>query len=146
MPRLLAVAALLAAATGCIIIDDGPDTVVVDDPVYNRAPRVRDAWATCAYDTRYRDDILTLEAIVDDPDGWRDVMSVWADVYDDWTGDLVQSFELYPTDDPNFWFSDWLVSTTWIDCWYGYYSVDFVAYDSYDAFDVYTTWPATYAP
>ena len=81
---------------------------------------------------------------MDDADGVYDVVSVWADVYDDWSGELVQTFELYPTNDPRVWYSDWLVSTTWIDCWYPSYSVDLVAYDSVDAAGVLTIWPEVY--
>lgn len=145
MTRLLVIPALLTATMGCIIIDADDDQVVVDQPVYNTPPAVYDGEAGCYYDRNNRDDIVWFEAWVDDADGWRDVMSVWADVYDDSTGQLVQTFELYPTDDPNLWFSDWLVSTTWIDCWYPWYSVDLIAYDSFDEAGGLLIYPATYA-
>lgn len=144
MTRLLTLASLIAVGTGCIIYDSGPDTVVVDrDPVINRAPWVDDAWAGCYYDRANADDIIDFQAWVSDADGVFDVTYVQADVYDA-RGNLVQSFELYPTDDPSLWFSDWLVSTTFIDCWYGGYTVDVTAYDSYDAYGYLTIYPETY--
>lgn len=150
MTRLFTLALAVAALTGCIIIDrDDPDTIIVDDPgtppvVVNASPFVFDGAAGCYYDAFNADDILYLNAWVDDPDGTFDVVSVWADVYDDRTGELVQSLELFPTNHPQEWFSDWLVSTTWFDCWYPFYSIDLVAYDTYDAWGVLTVVPATY--
>ncbi len=147
MTRILIPALILALGAGCIFVDDSPPDVIVvpsDPVVVNAAPYVLDAWAGCYYDDYNRDDVWYFEAYVDDPDGVYDVVQVWADVRDDYTGEVVQSFELYPTDDPYVWFSDWLSSTTWMDCWYGLYSVDIYAYDSFDDFDGVTILPATY--
>jgi hypothetical protein len=146
MNRILTLALTLATAAGCIIHEGpGPVTpapvVVVDT---NDAPYLTDAAAGCYYDRGNFDDIVYFEALVSDPDGVYDVVSVWADVYDDWSGQLVYSFELYPTDDPYLWYSDWLASTTPVNCWYDLYSVDFIAYDSYDAWGAITVLPATY--
>ncbi len=151
MLRLGIMGALLVTAAGCIVYEDNPDTVyVVDDNdapvvVYNAAPYVFDAYSGCYFDRGYRDDIWFFDAWVDDPDGALDVVQVWADVYDDWTGQLIESFELYPTQNPQQWYSDWLVSSTWLDCWYDGYSVDIVAYDSFEAWGASTIWPSTYA-
>lgn len=144
MTRLASLAALLSLGSACVIIDRG--TTVAPDPWVppNRAPVVFDAASYCYYDDFNRDDILVFEASVDDPDGVFDVVSVFADVYDDRSGQLVQSFELYPTNDPFVWFSDWLVSTTFVDCFYPFYSADVVAYDQSDAAGVLTIVPATY--
>lgn len=148
MTRLVTLAAAFALLTGCIYVrdrdvyvDDDDRPIVVD---VNDAPWVLDGWAGCWFDRGARDDVWTFEATVDDPDGPYDVVSVWADVYDDLSGELVESFELYPSDDPTFWYSDWLGSTTWLDCYYPFYSVDLVAYDSYDDYDILTVVPATY--
>jgi hypothetical protein len=131
----------LALASGCVVYADdqnhgGP--VVVG----NSAPYVTGADAYVYYDPYYFDDIWTFEAWVDDPDGVYDVIAVWADVYDGPV--LVESFELYPTNDPYYWWSDWLGSTTRLDPFWGGYSVDIVAYDSYEAFGYETIRADTY--
>lgn len=136
----LALSALLLT-TGCVIYEDGGP----HPGPSNVAPVVIWADAGCYWDNYYYDDIWYFEAEADDGDGVYDVVAVYADVYDAWTGRLEDSFELYPTNDPYYWFSDWLGSTTWLDCGYGGYVVDFVAYDSYDAYDVLTVEPWTYA-
>jgi hypothetical protein len=143
MYRTSAMAFLFAALPACVVYDSpghhtGGGTVVVT----NAAPYVDFADAYVYYDPYYRDDIWTFEATVDDPNGVYDVVQVWADVYDGPV--LVESFELYPTDDPYYWFSDWLGSTTMLDPFWGGYSVDFVAYDAYDDFGWVTVWADTY--
>ena len=149
MTRLMTLVAALATATGCIYVDEDdsppPQTIIVETPApVNAAPYVLDAFSGCYYDNYNRDDIWYFEGHVDDPDGVYDVVQVWADVWDERSGEMVQSFELYPTDDPYVWFSDWLVSSTWLDCWYPHYTVDIVAYDAFDSFDAVTVWPETY--
>ncbi|MFK7931700.1 MAG: hypothetical protein AB8H79_26210, partial [Myxococcota bacterium] len=115
---LPALAAITALTSGCIVVDDtGPNTRPAP-VVVNYAPEVWDGEAGCYYDGYERDDIWYFEAVVDDLDGLGDVTSVWADVYDEFDGTLVESFELYPTDDPEVWFSDWLGRTTYLDCGY----------------------------
>ena len=143
--KLLLVAVTLAAASGCVIYDDGPDYRPAPEPVVvNYAPTVLWADAGCYYDNAYRDDIWFFEADVDDLDGPLDVVSVWADVYDEWDGSYVASFELFPTADPYIWYSDWLGRSTYLDCFYPNYSVDIVAYDSFDDFGYTTVWADTY--
>src|SRR5262245_7798870 len=94
------------AAGGCVVYDDPePDVVVVEK---NHAPVLVDGSAYVYYDTALRDDIWTFDAVVDDADGLRDILGVWADVYDEGAGgEPVESFELFPTNDPAYWFSDW---------------------------------------
>jgi len=150
--RTLVLPALALASTlvgGCIVVEDddrngcydcgGGDVIVT-----NYAPEIWDADAGCYYDGYERDDIWYFEADVDDPDGLGDIQSVWADVYDEWDGTLVESFELYPTDQPGIYFSDWLGSTTWLDCGYPDYTVDIVVYDSFEDYDAVTLVPVAY--
>lgn len=140
---LIALAAL--ATSGCVVYsDDGPSDVIVVEPGGNVAPYILSADAGCYYDGAYRDDIWYFEADVDDGNGPLDVAAVYADVYDSYTGAWVETFELYPTNDPYIWFSDWLGGTTYLDCFYRGYEVDIVAYDSFDAFDAITIIPYTY--
>lgn len=137
MTRIVTTALLLAISTGCIIVDRRPDPTPVV-PVVNSAPYVFDAVGACYYDAYNRDDIVYFDVTVDDPDGIYDVVSVYVDVVDELRGEIVQTFELYPTDDPYRWFSDWLVSTTWVDCFDPYLSVDVYVYDQFDAYGVST--------
>ena len=141
-------ALLLATTSGCILVSDdgggGYDPGPQPDPdpvVYNYAPELIDGEAGCYWDGYYRDNIWYFEADVDDPDGIYDVTSVYADVYDDYNGQLVESFELYPTDDAYYWYSDWLEQSTYLDCYYTGFSVDLVVYDSYDDSDWITVYP-----
>jgi hypothetical protein len=98
-----------------------------------------------SYDPYYHDDVWSFEAWVGDANGVFDVVSVWADVYDEWSGGmLVESFELYPSNDPSFWFSDWLGSTTYLDPFWRGYTVDLVAYDAYGTYGWITVPAETY--
>lgn len=146
MNKLLTSTVLLSTLlSGCVVhsydVDDDRDVVVVPA---NYAPQVIDADAGVFYDAYARDDVWYFDAAVDDPDNVYDVVSVWADVYDERSGALVESFELYPTDDPFIWYAEYLGRTTWLDPYYRNYSVDIVAYDTYDTYDVYTVWANTY--
>lgn len=146
MHKLLALsAAAVFSLTGCVVhsydVDDDRDVVVVPA---NYAPEVIDAYAEVSYDAYNADDIWYFEATVDDLDGPYDVISVWADVYDEFDGSFVESFELFPTDDPLLWYSDWLGSTTYLDPFYPDYTVDIVAYDTYEDYDAITIVPYTY--
>jgi hypothetical protein len=138
----LSTLAVTSLTTGCIVYER--DRYVERPPPSlnaNYAPEVIDADAGCFFDPAYRDDIWMFDAVVDDPNGVYDVVAVWADVWDEWDGTLVESFELFPTQDPYIWFSDWLGRTTWLACGYSYYTVDIVAYDRLDAVDVLTIVP-----
>ena len=132
----------IMAASGCIYVEDegsGPKTVVT-----NSAPVVSWADGGCYWDSYYYDDIWYFEADVSDADSVYDVVAVYADVYDSWDGSWADSFELYPTNDPYLWYSDWLGSSTYLSCAYGDYVVDIVAYDSLDAYDIYSFAPLMY--
>lgn len=132
---------LFAALPACIVVDDHhPEPA----PYVNYAPYLNYGEAGCYWDDYYRDFIWYFEADVDDPNGVYDVISVWADVYDGPTGVMVDSFELYPTNDPYVWFSDWLGGSTYLSCGYPDYEVDLVAYDSYEAYGVVTVYPYVY--
>jgi hypothetical protein len=153
MTRIVLTALALASLSACVVyvdepMDTGPiyvdDVVVVDTSNY--APDVIGADAFVFYDGFYGDDIWTFEATVDDLNGPYDVVQVWADIYDESAGGvLIESFELYPTNDPYVWYSDWLGSSTWLDPFHGGYTVDIVAYDSFNAFGYQTLWVSTYA-
>ncbi len=141
-----ALALLFAAgiASGCVVYtDDDDDVVVPPQPAVNYAPVVTWADGGCYWDGYYRDHIWWFEADVDDPNSPYDVVAVYADVYDSYSGTWVDSFELYPTEDPYYWFSDWLGSSTWLDCSYGGYVIDIVGYDAFDAQGVGTFYPVT---
>ena len=154
MNKLIALAGVaIFGLSGCVVYaddyDHDHDVVVVQDtpppPVLNYSPVVLSADAGVYWDDYYYDDIWYFEAEVDDADSPYDVVSVWADVYDEYRGGvLLESFELYPTDDPFIWYSDWLGSTTYLDPFYSGYTVDIVAYDTFDDFDYLTLWAATY--
>ncbi len=135
--KRIALAALLIAPACIVYEDDG-------HPHYNDPPEVYWAEAGCYWDGYYHDDIWYFEAEVDDYDSVWDVTEVYADVYIARTGEFADGFELFPTNDPYYWFSDWLGSTTWLDCGFGGYVVDIIAYDSYGAYDVLTVDPYTY--
>ena len=129
---------------GCVVYaDNDDDVVVVQQPAPNYAPVVTWADGGCYWDSYYRDHIWWFEATIDDGNSPYDVVEAYADVYDSRTGAWVDSFELYPTNDAFYWFSDWLGSSTWLDCAYGGYVVDIVAYDSLEASGVGTFYPAT---
>ena len=57
------------------------------------------------------------------------VTEVWADVYDAWTDEVIESFPLYASSDPNVFFSDWYASTTLTNCASPDWNVDIVVYD-----------------
>lgn len=145
--KTLLPAMFFALTTGCIVYEGDLDTydppTSYDTPT-NDAPMVMDAEAGVYWDSDFYDDIWYFEADVDDRDGPYDVVDVWADVYDEYDGAYIESFELFPTDDPYLWFSDWLGSSTSLDPFYDEYTVDFVAYDTWDDQDYITVWADTY--
>lgn len=131
---------LVPSLVGCVVVGASDSTNPPNDCCYtpppppapvNYAPTVYSADAGVYWDDYNRDDVWYFDASVDDLDGVYDVTSVYADIYDDWNGQFIDTFELYPTSDPYQWTSEWLGSSTYLDPWYGGYSVDFVAYDSY---------------
>ncbi|MFT5685356.1 MAG: hypothetical protein ACI8RZ_006307 [Myxococcota bacterium] len=145
MHKALAIIGLAAMTTsGCVVYSDGGGGGGYVEPVPNATPYINWANAGCYYDGSFNDDIWYFEADVDDANGVNDVTAVYADVYDVRTGQWVETFELFPTNDPYIWFSDWLGQSTYLDCNYGGYEVEIVAYDIFDAYDVLSLAPATY--
>ena len=138
LSSLLALSAL--AMPGCVVYKGGPP-----HPQANRPPYLTWADGGCYFDPAFDDDLGYFEATVDDANGPLDVVAVYADVYDGRSGEWIETFELFPTEDPYYWFSDWIGQTTRLDCYYGGYEVDIVAYDSYEEHDVLTLLPQTYS-
>lgn len=136
MIRLGILAPLIGLATGCIVNVDGPGQAP------NLKPEVVAPLAGCYWSPADNTYVWYFDTYADDPDGAWDVDEVWADVYDLYYGDaFIQSFPLYRTNDPSRWYSDWLGWSTSLDCRYGGYVVDIVAYDAYGAFDLKTVTP-----
>lgn len=133
----LVLASLATGATGCIVYETD-----VND-VSNYSPTITWAEAGCFWDSVYGDYVWYFDTDVDDPNGPGDIKSVYADVYDSWSGEWVDSFELYKYGRYN-WYSDWLQASTWLDCTYPDYVVDFVAYDYQGKSDLYSVYPYTY--
>lgn len=146
--RVFAPLLFALAASGCTVYDSDDDTVPPPPPpppVPNYAPFIGDAEAGCYWDSYYRDDVWYFDAAVDDPNSVYEVTEVWADVYDEYYGpEYIESFELFPTNDPHVWFSDWMGSSTWLDCRYDGYTVDFVVYDQMGEVGYSTVWAYTY--
>lgn len=140
MSQTLLPAFILALSAGCTIYTDegGPDP-----GPHNAPPVFTYADAGCYPDDYYRDFVWYFDADVDDPDGYLDVTEVYADVYDSWNGSWVDGFELYPEVGVT-WYSAWVGESTWLDCTYDGYVVDFTAFDSYGASDVVSVIPTTW--
>jgi len=136
MSRFIALA-LAGSLAGCVV------TVGPGYPGYEYGPEIQDGQATCYWDNYNRDDVFFFDAIVWDYDNLGDITQVYADVYT-WDGYLVQTFDLYRDEyDASYWWSDWLASTTALQCGGVQYDVDLVAYDYAGNFDVITvrsTW------
>ncbi len=132
---LLAAAAALLSLNACIVYDSDSAPAPV-----NYAPDINWAESGCFWDNVAYDWVWYFDADVTDPDGLGDVVDVYADVFDDYTGRLVDSF-LLSDFGGGFWSTEWLQYQTYLDCSNGWYVVDFVAYDHYDAVDTYAVYP-----
>ncbi len=129
-----AVAALaFLALPGCIVYADEPGPRPLND-----APEITYADASCGWDDYYWDDVWFFDADVADADG--DVVEVFADVYDAYSGQWVDGFPL-DWEVGGTWSSAWVGSSTYLACGYPDYVVDFTAIDSFGASDVVTTYP-----
>lgn len=106
----------------------------------NFAPVIGWAEAGCFWDERSYDWVWYFDAEVADPDGFADLTDVYADVLDDWDGRLVDSFQLEDYGGGEF-STAWFQWDTYLDCRSGPYRIEFVAYDIFDAWDVYATYP-----
>ena len=139
---LLTALTILPLSTACTITVD--DTGTSHGHTHNpttsyseSAPFIEWADSGCYWDSYYGDYIWWFEADVTDADGMFDVAEVYADVYDDYWGEWVDTFELLQeSPNPDNWFSDWMQFSTWLDCGYTGYTVEFVAYDFDDNMDV----------
>jgi hypothetical protein len=139
-------ALFLSGIGGCVVYSDdvGYTTGGYTTVVTNAPPYVIDSAAWVYFDTYYGDDIWAFEAWVDDPNGYGDILGVWADVYDGNSTVPIESFELYPTDDPSYWYSEWFGSTSRLDPFWPNYQVDFVVYDVYEDFGYDTVYAESY--
>jgi hypothetical protein len=134
-PLFASLALLGLAAQSCMVYtnDTHPGPV-------NYAPVVVSGEAGCYWNDSAIDYDWYFDADLDDANGPDDITEVWADIYDDMTGEWVDSFELYWVDG-YYWSSDWYQSVTWLDCSYPYYSVDLVPYDFGGLFTATTFYP-----
>ncbi|MSP57103.1 MAG: hypothetical protein EXR69_16120 [Myxococcales bacterium] len=131
-----------------------PGCVVYTSPHHkaaNSAPSITYADAGCYWDAAsgnnpdgYNDYVWWFEADVYDDDsgddGGDDVMMVYADVYDEYTGEWVDGFDLLP-DGGVTWFSAWVGSSTYLDCSWPGYVVDITAIDYADDMDIVSVYP-----
>lgn len=126
----LAILSTLSLA-GCVVYGGGHPS----GNGYDEAPYISYADASCYWDDGYGDFVWWFQADVEDPE--NNVVSVTTDVYDQYTGQWVDAFELY-YDGGNTWFSAWQGYSTYLDCEYYQYSVDFVAEDASGNMDAVT--------
>ncbi|MEN0067663.1 MAG: hypothetical protein AAGA48_36370 [Myxococcota bacterium] len=137
---LLSVSAL---ATGCIIYDD-PAGVVVGGGGGGRInvpPSFLAVDSAIFLDADPFYDTILFRADAFDADG--DPLFVSAEVFDDYTGQIVDRFDLFATPGGAFDFeSEWFVrSTNLIPDFYADYSVDFVVEDQFGDLEVVTQLP-----
>lgn len=123
MFRTLAVVVATLSLSGCVVYGGGPGPGRYDDA----APQFGPVDASCYWDAAYGDDVWWFQADVYDAED--DTTSVTADVYDASTNQWVDSFDLY-YESGNTWFSAWQQASTWLDCGYYNYYVDFTANDA----------------
>ena len=127
--------AVAALTSGCIIVaDEGPGA---------SPPVITYAYAGCYADDYYRDFVWEFEADVSDDAGGSSIAEVFADVYDDRTGEWVDGFELYPEGGIT-WYSAWVGGSTWLDCQYPYYVVDITAVAIDQRQDTVSVYPDTW--
>ena len=145
-PVIPSLTALLTApihsvlAFACLI---APGCVVYTDPPHrepNYAPELTYADAGCYWDYNYGDYVWYFDADATDPNGAGDVVAVYADVYDDYTGEWIDGFDLV-WEGGITWYSAWVGSTTYLDCTVPMYVVDINAVDRGDLADVVTVAP-----
>lgn len=130
---------LMSTLAGCLVYDEPAPS----QPQPSAGPTLTYADAGCYADDYYRDFVWYFEADADDANNGLDVTEVWADVYDDWNGEWVDGFELY-FDSGITWYSAWVGESTWLDCTYSNYVVDFTAVSFDGGYDVVTVYPSTW--
>ncbi len=139
MLRAAAVIAATLTLPGCFVYTDDPGP----KPTPNAAPYFTFTEAWCEPDEYYHDFVWSFDADVEDPDGSNDVSDVYVDVYDAWNGEWVDGFPLDRIDGIT-WYSAWVGSSTYLDCTYPDYEVDFTAVDIFGASDTITVVPYTW--
>ncbi len=144
MVRFLLTSLAFLPLVGCVVSIQETPTKSVDPPPAEVAPYIEWADAGCYWSSYDGDFVWWFEADVLDGNGIFDVDAVYADVLD-WNGNWIDSFELFRDgSDPILWYSDWLELSTWLDCRYNDYLVEFVAYDALGAMDTVDVIPLTY--
>jgi hypothetical protein len=133
--RPLSLLLALLPLAGCIVYSDEPSA-----PPVNTAPWFDYADAGCFWDNGYQDFVWYFDVDANDDLGPGDVTAVWADVYDDGTGDIADSFDLSPEPGKS-WYSAWIGSTTYLDPSYPAYSVVLSAQDQQGAIGTQTVLP-----
>ena len=130
-----AMAAAAVLTSGCL------EREVIVDGVDN-APYVEDAWALC-----HTSGVATwnFAAQVSDPDGAMDIIAVQAEIWDEYAAKdgarMVTALRMYQvTNDPYFWYVEDLPGNHGLDCGYGGYTVDFIAYDRYVSSERFSVW------
>ena len=142
--RLITAMTALSLASGCVVYENDGRSEQPAPTYVNYIPTVAWAEAGCYWDDYNQDFIWWFQTEVFDDNGPNDLTGVYADVYDVY-GNYIDGFELYQENpDPDVWFSDWLQYSTYLDCYYGGYQVDIIAYDSYEDCDAVTVIPTTY--
>jgi len=91
-----------------------------------------------------RIDLLLFDAVVYDLDGVGDVAIVYVEIFDDYTGQFVDTFDLYPSTS-FLWQADVAVRDTYlVPDFYADYSVDFIVEDFQGEGEVVTILPDIY--
>ena len=141
---LLFIGAVLSQA--CLIVEtDSVDSAYdTSSSVLNSDPIIESAEAGCFYDAALNEDVWYFDVSVYDPDSDYDIMAVYVDVYDTWTGELEDTFTLEEDDVWGVWNAEWQESYTNLDCYYSGYEIDVSAFDLYDGTDLVTIVPYTY--
>ncbi len=115
-------------ASGCVFVDNGP-------PVFDSVG------ALISLGVVPRDDVLLLDAEVFDPDGPGDVRFVYVEVFDDYSGQFVDTFDLFPVTG-RLWQADVPIVQTFLDPrFYKDYSIDFIVEDFRGPGEVVTVLP-----
>ncbi len=148
MTRFINILALTVSmlSTGCIVVEgsapggNGTNAGNNTSTEWNASPIISYADAGCWYDSYEMDYVWSFEADIFDDDGQWEIADVFADVFDTWDNSWTDSFELTSWDDYTYT-ADWAEYQTYLYCGYGDYEVDFVVYDEWDAYDVYTVVP-----
>lgn len=136
LTRALTVLAL-APLAACIVYETPSGEPVNPPPYFTYAD------AGCYADDVYRDFVWYFDVDAQDAAGDWDVVEVYADVFDTWDGAWIDGFELFHEQGPT-WYSAWVGSSTWLDCRYDGYVVDFTAVDSLGQIDVVSVVPVTW--